>query len=428
MELSKIIQDIKENYRLQNESLQNESLQNESLQNESLQNESLQNESLQNESIKHAIYIGVGTAAGYREPDGSLAPKNYHQFPPFLQSLKNSLHDLHLSIILIDPYQEDPPYVVKDKGLSVKDKELDNKGLSVKDKELDNKGLSVKDKELDNKGLSVKDRELDNNKELDNNNTFLSSNKSLTVYTWRENVYTEPYRNVQGIDITSHLRDLNKFAIDSGSLLIYHNFTGKDNRYLAEFFDEELKDHLDHIIYGLGLREDFGCYFDLTDLCSYHPFYIDTNNHIKLFNIYYYIMNEKLYLLRNDINSKFKFKFNDSIFTSHMERILNIVKHELNNVTLQVLRTVFLLIIGEEAQQIDTNLIFFDYEKRNKCVDLITNKSYSELYDFLLTEFGKKLDIVSVFKGLEVSGREMLEFITLGDDPFDWYNNVKHFL
>jgi len=424
MELSKIIQDIKENY---------------------------------NGIKKHAIYIGVGTAAGYREPDGSLAPKNYHQFPPFLQSLKNTLQDLHLSIILIDPYQEDPPYVVKDKGLSVKDiglsvkdRELDNIGLSVKDiglsvkdRELDNIGLSVKDiglsvkdRELDNiglsvkdKGLSVKDRELDN-KELDinNNNTFLSSNQSLTVYTWRENVYTEPYQNVQGIDITSHLRDLNKFAIDSGSLLIYHNFTGKDNRYLAEFFDEELKDHLDHIIYGLGLREDFGCYFDLTDLCSYHPFYIDTNNHIKLFNIYYYIMNEKLYLLRNDINSKFKFKFNDSIFTAHMERILNVVKHELNNVTLQVLRSVFRLIIGEESQQIDPNLIFFDYEKRNKCVDLITNKSYSELYDFLLTEFGKKLDIVSVFKGLEVSGREMLEFITLGDNPFDWYNNVKHFL
>jgi hypothetical protein len=407
MELSKIIQDIKENY-----------------------NGIKKNGSIKHGSIKHVVYLGVGTAAGCREPDGSLAQKNYHQFPPFLQSLKNLVKDMHISIILIDPCQEEPPYVVKDKGLSVKDKELSvkDKELSVKDKE-----LSVKDKEL-----SVKDKELDN-KELDNkgldididNNTFISQDKSLTVYTWREDVYTEPYQNIKGIDITSYLRELNQFAIDSGSLFVYHNFTGRNNRFLAEFFDEELKDHLDHIIYGLGLREDLGCYFDLTDVCSYHPFYIDTNNHIKLFNIYYYIINEKLDLLKSDIHSKFNNNTFHSIFNSHMEQMLLIVKHELNNVTLQALRTVFRLITGEEVQQFDkdvTNFICFNYEKRNKFVNLITNKNYTELYDFLLTEFGKKLDIVAIFKGLDISGREILEFITLGDDPFDWYNNVKHFL
>jgi hypothetical protein len=367
MELSKIIQDIKENYNIKHG------------------------------SIKQVIYLGVGTAAGCRETDGSLAQKNYHQFPPFLQSLKNLVKDMHISIILIDPCQEDPPYVVKDKGLSVKDKELDNKGLHIDI----------------------------------NNNTFISQDKSFTVYTWREDVYTEPYQNIKGIDITSYLRELNQFAIDSGSLFVYHNFTGRNNRFLAEFFDEELKDHLDHIIYGLGLREDLGCYFDLTDVCSYHPFYIDTNNHIKLFNIYYYIINEKLDILKSDIHTKFNNNTFHSIFNSHMEQMLLIVKHELNNVTLQALRTVFLLITGEEAQQFDTdvtNFICFNYEKRNKFINLITNKNYTELYDFLLNEFGRKLDIVALFKGLDISGREILEFITLGDDPFDWYNNVKHFL
>ena len=313
MELSKIIQDIKENY----------------------------NGIKKNVSIKHVVYLGVGTAAGCREPDGSLAQKNYHQFPPFLQSLKNLVKDMHISIILIDPCQEEPPYVVKDKGLDI---DIDN-------------------------------------------NTFISQDKSLTVYTWREDVYTEPYQNIKGIDITSHLRELNQFAIDSGSLFVYHNFTGRNNRFLAEFFDEELKDHLDHIIYGLGLREDLGCYFDLTDVCSYHPFYIDTNNHIKLFNIYYYIINEKLDILKSDIHSKYNNNTFHSIFNSHMEQMLLIVKHELNNVTLQALRTVFRLITGEEVQQFDkdvTNFICFNYEKRNKFVNLITNKNYTELYDFLL--------------------------------------------
>jgi hypothetical protein len=217
--------------------------------------------------------------------------------------------------------------------------------------------------------------------------------------------------------------------MDSGSLFIYHNFTGKNNRILAEFFDEELKGHLDHIIYGLGLREDFGCYFDLTDLCSYHPFYIDVNNHIKLFNVYDYIINDKLHLLKSDFIMNYN--LNNNIFNSHMEKILHIIKHELNNVTLQWLRTVFRLITGEEIQHSYNNeqdFYWIDIKKRKLCLNLLTDKNYTGLYELLLTEFGKKLDIVAVFKGLDLTGREILEFITLGDDPFDWYNNVKHFL
>jgi len=334
----------------------------------------------------HAIYLGVGTAAGYRESDGTLLDKNYHQYPPFLQNLKNSIKDLHLSIILIDPCQEDPPYMVKDKGLV--------------------------------------------NKEIIDN-TFISQDQSLTVYTWREDVQTDPYQDARGINITSNLRELNQFAIESDSLFIYHNFTGKNNRILAEFFDEELKGHLDHIIYGLGLREDFGCYFDLTDLCSYHPFYIDSKNKIKLFNIYDYINNNKLDLLKSDINNKEKFNVDNNIFNSHMEKILHIVKYELNNIILQVLRTVFRMITGEELNYVDNNaqnFNCFDDKKRNICVNLITDRNYTDLYELLLTEFGKKLDIVSIYKGLDLTGREILEFITLGDDPFDWYNNVKHFM
>jgi hypothetical protein len=114
-----------------------------------------------------------------------------------------------------------------------------------------------------------------------------------------------------------------------------------------------------------------------------------------------------------------------------MEKMLHIVKHELNNVALQSLRVVFRLITGEEIKPFDDNaqnFNCFDSIKRNICLNFITDKNYTGLYDLLLTEFGKKLDIVAIFKGLDLTGREILEFITLGDDPFDWYNNVKHFL
>ena len=349
---------------------------------------------------KTVIYLGVGTAAGYREPDGSLAQKNYHQYPPFLQHLKNTVPDLHLSIILIDPQQEDPPYMVKDQVLQ------DNKGT-------DNKGP-------DNKGP-------------DNQDIYISNDQTLTLYTLREEVYTEPYTNTSGRDITPLLREFNQFAIENNILFIYHNFTGRDNRLLAEYFDNELKEHLDHIIYGLGMREDFGCYFDLTSEASFYPYYFDERGSIKLFNLYYFIVNKKLnciqqairrYSIHNNIH-------NNNIIAKHMDTIITIIKTELINVMLQVLRVVFRLIHGEEIKEFDKGALTFTCMvggKRSQCLQYLTNKDYVFLYDFLLNEFGEKLEIIVIFKQLDITGRQMLELITLDNDPFKWYNNVKLFV
>jgi hypothetical protein len=63
------------------------------------------------------IYTGVGTAAGLRNADGTLELKNYHQYPPILQDLKNLIPALKLYIVLLDPCQECPPYMIKDKQM-----------------------------------------------------------------------------------------------------------------------------------------------------------------------------------------------------------------------------------------------------------------------------------------------------------------------
>jgi len=388
---------------------------------------------------KNIIYVGIGTYAGLKEPDGTLLLKNYHQYPPFLQNLKNSYADVSLSILLIDPCQENPPYLVEDKGLVPKDKGLvpKDKGLVPKDKGLvpKDKGLVPKDKGLvpKDKGLVPKDKGLvpkDKDKDNDHNmsDIYTSPDQSLTLYTLRQNVYTDPYRkyNDDYINITEHLRALNNYAIANNVLFIYHDFTGRSNRLLAEFFDAEIKQHLDHIIYGLGLREDMGCYFDLTDLCAYHPVYRTAQGALKLFNVYDYIVNEKLQLMFES-----KDQFDTDIVNNHLQRLLLIIKQELNNVALQALRIVFRLITGEDVKEFDHYAMEYNYfplDKRNICLNYCREKNFCDLYDFLLTEFGKKLEVVAYIKKLDMTGREILEFITMGDDPFKWYDNVKHFV
>ena len=340
--------------------------------------------------VQHLIYMGIGTSAGLREPDGTLADKNYHQYPPFIQHLKNSLPQLHLSVILIDPFQENPPYMVQDKGFLP---HCSEKCMHY------------------------------------------SQDRMTTLYALRHHVYTDPYKNYHddGINITPHLREINKYAIEKDIPFIYHDFTGKDNRILAEFFDEELKQHLDHIIYGLGLREDFGCYFDLTSPCSYHPYIINEHNHIKFFNIYYYLVNEKLNCMNDGV--KLYVSQNDTInqhtINQHFEQTLKIIKYELSNTMMQAMRFVFRLVTNEEIKDHDLVISEFNFmagNKRELCLFLLNNNKYGELYEYLLSEFGKKLDFVSTIKRLDITGREILTFITLGDDPFKWYNNIGHFL
>jgi hypothetical protein len=358
---------------------------------------------------KNIIYLGVGTYAGLKEADGSLLLKNYHQYPPFLQSLKNSRADVSLSVLLIDPCQENPPYMVEDMGLVPNHMGLVPNHMGIVPKHM---GLVSKP----NNNLS--------------DDIYTAPDHSLTLYTLRQTVYTDPYekRNDDDLNITAHLRDLNNYAMENNVLFIYHDFSGRNNRLLAEYFDADIKNHLDHIIYGLGLREDVGCYVDLTDLSSYHPVYRSAQGALKLFNVYDYIVNDKLNvmlynsILNTDTNT------DTDMVNAHMQRLLIIVKQDLHNIVLQALRVVFRLITGEEVKEFETEYTYFSPEKRNLCLHFCREKNYGDLYDFLLTEFGKKLDVVAYIKKLDLTGREILEFITLGDDPFRWHDNVKHFL
>ena len=51
------------------------------------------------------VYMGIGTAAGMIA-NGILPNEHYHQYPPFLRDMMNSIPNLHQYIILVDPYQE----------------------------------------------------------------------------------------------------------------------------------------------------------------------------------------------------------------------------------------------------------------------------------------------------------------------------------
>ena len=59
------------------------------------------------------IYVCVGGATNV-DSDREVSPQNYHQFPPFLQAMRNTYPEMHFVLLLMDPLQECPPRVALD--------------------------------------------------------------------------------------------------------------------------------------------------------------------------------------------------------------------------------------------------------------------------------------------------------------------------
>lgn len=343
------------------------------------------------------IYTGVGAAAGSLDHNGILQLENYHQYPPFLQNLKNTIPNLHIFIILIDPCQENPPYMVNDKNLTLQANDLINGNIE-----------------------------------------WYTNNSCLTVYVMRKGVYTDPYQeNNEYINITEQLRHLNLFAINNNITTLYHDFSGRQNALLAEYFDHELNENLDHIVYGLSAREDHGCMFDLTDISSYFPFktdylsFLNDNKRIliKLFNIFRFttldIIKEKLELEKTNYPP-----YMHSMIEKQKEQVINSIKTEFKNDSFSNLRIIVRLINGMETYEEIKFVYFFNklpnFEK-TKVLTMYHEKQFNKVLDYLMYYYGKKIDLICKIKEFDISGREILEFIVNGSNPYDWYKSLDNF-
>ena len=360
------------------------------------------------------IYIGVGTAQGIINQEGILEPTNYHQFPPFLQDLRNQVPNLNLFLVLIDPRQENPPYLVRDYPF-------------------------LQEETVDE---------------------YYSP--GLQVFVFRKDVHTDldDYFNPDSINITETLSDLNAFAVEKGASLLYHDFSGKRNATLAEHFQHELSyAHLDQIVYSLSAREDHGCYFDLAAQTSYYPFRIAQNavgahNEvgaqnarpiIKMFNYYKFHANIRF----DDIEPERKLYSDDMqpLIDLQKEQILRDIKHNFKNSQISILRQLKQLMANEVAQAngVEANApaganavapaapyasLPNTFPKSANAIYLacLEEKNYQLIKEILHEICSQQLDFYARLKNLDISGEDMLQFITADADPYQWNKSINQFM
>jgi hypothetical protein len=363
------------------------------------------------------IYVGVGTAKGIVNGEGILEPTNYHQFPPFLQDLRNRIENLNLFLVLIDPRQENPPYLLRDYP-------------------------ALEEVEPDHYANAVGANAIKTNNE--------GAGAAMQVFVIRESVYTdvddEP--GYPAINITETLRDLNAFAVEKRASLLYHDFSGRRTAALAEYFQHEiLNEHLDQIVYSLSAREDHGCYFDLAQLTSYYPirqvfaevdmvpYENEVGNRpiVKMFNYYKFFANNSFHLMQEE-RSKYTGEMQHIIDAQKLQ-IINDVIHTFKNSQIALLRQLQQIIIGvaEPPKMYDYDQLAplpssFPRALNHIYLELMENKEYQLAREILDDFCAHRLDIFARLKQLDLSGQEILMFITANEDPYRWLNNIKFFV
>jgi hypothetical protein len=378
------------------------------------------------------IYTGVGSAASLNA-EGILEQQNYHQFPPFLQNLKNTIPNLHLFIILIDPYLEEPPYMVKDKGIRIlNDNECENNSYCNSASETSGCNAMASGCNAMASGCS-ETRGCNAMAAMASGCSETSGcNAMAAMAAYRKSIYTNAYLE-NGENITNQLRRLNKYAIQNNITTLYHDFTGRDNKLLAEFFDLELGEDLDHIVYGMSARENHDCYFDLTELTSFFPYRItsDANKRplIRLFNIYKYItldyISEKL-----DVQYTLYPQAMHPMIDAQKEQVIIRVKNEFKNSNFSILRVIKRLITGLDTYEEITNMYWFEPlppRIKNKSLDLYHKKEFIHLFSFLLDYFAKSIELVLKIKNIDLTGREILDIVTDDVKIYNWYDNLSQF-
>ena len=309
------------------------------------------------------IYYGVGTAAGLRNAEGILELENYHQFPPFIQDLKNRIPTLKIHLVLMDPYQERPIYMKEPMNLTEITEDL-------------------------------------------------YADERVTVYVLRKDVLCtdEPKANV--LNIKHDLACMNCYAMENNLSIIYHNFTGRSNETIAELFDADLMEHLDHIVYGLGNRQDLGCYFNLNEMRL--PYRLispaDRRPMVTFFNIYEFIVTKDY--MRLGFTAK---KYDKDLIQTQTAQIKTHILNEFRNHLFHNMRMV-------KTNEVSCYII---KALPQSVQAALQSENQDEAFHLLKVQYGEKLEILCQLKGLPYTGSELMNRITTEEpNGYNWYTHL----
>jgi hypothetical protein len=352
-----------------------------------------------------SIYFAVGSACHCQVYDNetrkwSLTPDKQQEFPVFLQNLKTQRPFDPLHIFLIDPSLEKHPYMVCDDVNSSEDWNAND---------------------LLNPGW------------ICNGDVYHNQESNIHVYCIKECVtYPEDhfaYYHHEGtpkqLDLEQILNKIHIYAIKENWFFVFHDYSGRNIEQLALHYDSFIGMHKSHIIYGLGAREDGGCYIDLTKpACDF--LYSFDDNSVKVFNPY--LFEDNIYDLKNHLDMIQHF-FSNRDYMCALDQSKMFIKNKKKKIThyVDIFRRIKILCSDNEI-----NFSEYDYKDiKNKYKipfeTYIEIKQYDELFNVM--KFILNQELLYFFNIFYKNSNEIVDIlfnmIIQEKDPYKWTNIFK---
>ena len=295
-----------------------------------------------NNNSQEIIYVGIGCASNLDvKKIDKLKLQNNHQYPNFLRRFNK----VKRTLILVDSLLDEIPYCIKH--------DFSNSKYIIKPRD-DYVKYELKDENID-------------------------------IYVLCELFYNNNIND---------LRVLNNYCITNRILLFVHKFTGEDTGELAYYFDEELKDNKDLIMYDISLRTNYGCYIDMIN-CINNPIIEFIKDEYIIFNPFNKT-NKELLDIYKETNNKNKKK--------QIKKYFNVLFNEfLKNYT--VLRQIHIQVLNcnnkkkynfDKIYGLDNKLDNLLYDFNYTKIKIYENKLLDSLLKQLFNGFLVKYDLYNL--------------------------------
>lgn len=350
------------------------------------------------------VYVGIGVAThvtitDYKSMMQIVDPKIEHQYPMCLKKICELSDNIHTFIVLIDPMLEDPPRIVRSNKIFSQNKFGDGWIVDETYK-----------------------------------NIYYNKSKKMTVYAckyavtypgdiWRNN---ESYKN-KLIDMKLFFDSLNKKSIINNWFSLIHDFSGRPISYLAKYYDKQLGNHRNHVIYGLGCRLDSGCYIDLTsNICQLVCNITDSG--IKAFNPYMYD-NCDIYMIRNLMNDNKDNKLICDSLNIYVDITVKEFWDEFNTFRrICLLRENYMENKMEHMEITDRELTHLNIKSLVDTRELLNNSKIRELHELCLKEFTEILGNVLKLLNINMKAENIMKELFGKKDKYKWIEILSKYI
>jgi hypothetical protein len=340
---------------------------------------------------KRVIYISLGAAANMatiKDERKIVEPMYMHQFPPTLSELENKHPDTTFHIILIDPLMESIPYIITDET-----------------------------------GLKQSDEFIRCNEDVE---LYRHYTGNKTVYVIRKYASYIGNEEEKYCDINPLLRDLIGMSVCENSLFVFNDFSGRSSNELATYYDEikPVCEHLNHIIIGLNMRTEYGCYIDLTnDMCKF-AYFVDSEK-IMVFNPYFYLLNDidiDSCGISDDIDDD-----DAKIIMTQTQSIFETNKKKIKDGLLCVYRRTNMLTKGASIDFGRYELNQYSTRCGINLQKLYEDKEYVKLNNVIREELIKEFEKIIKLHKINSDGETMFKMVTIDESPYNWVTAFNTF-